>query len=159
MAGKLAQVLDPARVTLNVQSTKRTAALNEVARLLEGHPDVINFPGFYNELLARERLDPTCIGNGIALPHARTDHVKKTVLAIGRSDQGVFFENCNQTVRLMFVLGTPKSNPGDYLQLVGLLCRLFKDPADSAALFAAATPAAFIQTMLELEAKVSGPAA
>lgn len=59
----------------------------------------------------------------------------------------------------MFVLGTPKSSPGDYLQLVGLLCRLLKEPADSAALFAAATPDAFIQTLLALEARLSGPAA
>jgi fructose PTS system EIIA component len=158
MAGRLAQLLDPARIKLEVQSTKRTAALNEVARLLEDHPDVLNFAGFYNELLARERLDPTCIGNGIALPHARTDHVQKTVLAIGRSSPGVLFENCNQTVRLMFVFGTPKANPGDYLQLVGLLCRVLKDPADSAALLAAATTETFIQTLLQLEDRVSGPA-
>ena len=148
MAGRLVQLLDPARIQLGLQSTKRTAALHEVARLLDGHPDVLDFTGFYNELLARERLDSTYIGNGIALPHARTEHVGRIVLAIGRSDQGVLFENCNQTVRLMLVLGTPKLNPGDYLQLVGLLCRLFKDPADCAALFAAATPAAFIQSLL-----------
>jgi mannitol/fructose-specific phosphotransferase system IIA component (Ntr-type) len=158
MAGRLVQLLDPARIKLGVQNTKRTAAINEVARLLEGHPDVLDFPGFYSDLLARERLDSTCIGNGIALPHARTDHVKNVVLAVGRSEPGVFFENCNQMVRLMFVLGTPKSNPGDYLQLVGLLCRLLKDPAGSAALLAAATPDAFIQTLLGLEARVSGPA-
>jgi mannitol/fructose-specific phosphotransferase system IIA component (Ntr-type) len=137
---------------LKVQSTKRTAALNEVARLLENHADVTKFPGFYNELLARERLDTTYIGHEIALPHARTEHVQRIVMAVGRSEQGVFFENCNQTVRLMFVLGTPKSNPADYLQLVGLLCRLFKDPAGRAALFAAATAEEFIRALLALEA-------
>ena len=152
MTATLAQLLDPARITLRVQSTKRTAALNEVARLLENHADVVNFPGFYNELLARERLDTTCLGNEIALPHARTDHVKRIVMAVGRSESGVWFENCNQTVRLIFVLGTPKSNPADYLQLVGLLCRLFKEPAGRAALLAAATPEDFIRALLAQEA-------
>ena len=154
MAGKLSQFLDPTRIILNVQSTKRTAALNEVAHLLEGHPDVTNFQGFYNELLARERLDTTCVGNEIALPHARTEHVRRIVLAVGRSDQGVFFENGNQTVRLMFVLGTPKSNPGDYLQLVGLLCRILKLPDGREALLTAATPELFVRTAAELEARV-----
>ena len=159
MPSKLAPLLDPARIMLQVPGTKRTAALNDVAHLLEGHPDVVNFAGFYSELLARERLDPTYIGNGIALPHARTEHVKKIVLAVGRSDAGVFFENCNQTVRLLCVLGTPKSNPGDYLQLVGLLCRIFKDPGGREALFGAPSPEAFIRILLELEARQTGAGA
>ncbi|MDD3179861.1 MAG: PTS sugar transporter subunit IIA [Opitutaceae bacterium] len=154
MATRLSQLLEPARIQLNLQGNKRTTALNEVARLLEHHPDVVSFQGFYNELLARERLDTTCLGNGIALPHARTDHVKNLVLAVGRSPGGVFFENSQQTVHLLFVLGTPKSNPGDYLMLVGALCRLIKDDANRDALLAAPTPEAFIQTIRELEARV-----
>ena len=159
MAVRLSSLLDPQRIVLSLQSTKRTAALHEVARLLEGEPDVVNFQGFYNELLARERLDTTCLGNEIALPHARTEHVKKIVIAVGRSDPGVFFENSNQNVRLMFVLGTPKSNPGDYLMLVGSLCRLIKDAPQRAALFAAPTPEAFMATVMELEDRILGPAA
>src|ERR1044071_636945 len=89
MAGKITSLLEPSRIALSVQSTKRTGALNEVAKLLEGHPDVGNFQGFYDELLARDRLDTTCLGNAVALPHARTEHVKKIVLAVGRSDAGI----------------------------------------------------------------------
>jgi mannitol/fructose-specific phosphotransferase system IIA component (Ntr-type) len=157
MAVRLSSLLDPAHIQLNLQSTGRGAALEEVARLLEKDPNVANFPGFYEELLARERLDTTCLGNEIALPHARTEHVKQIVIAVGRSAAGVHFENCDQTVRLMFVLGTPKSNPGDYLMLVGALCRLIKDAANRAALLAAPTPAAFIATVKALEDKIFGP--
>jgi len=157
MATRLSKLLDPARITLALQSTKRTNAINEVAKLLESHSDVVNFQGFYNELLARERLDTTCLGNEIALPHARTEHVKKIVLAVGRSTEGVLFENSNQMVKLMFVLGTPKNNPTDYLILVGALCRLIKDAASRDALMAAPTPEAFIATVQELENKILGP--
>ena len=158
MAVRLSSLLEPACIALNLQSSKRTAALHEVAQLLETHPNVANFPGFYNELLARERLDTTCLGNEIALPHARTEHVKKIVIAVGRSVTGVHFENADQNVRLLFVLGTPKSNPGDYLMLVGSLCRLIKDAASREALLAAPTPEAFIATVQELEDKILGPA-
>ena len=156
MAARLSKLLDPTRITLALQSTKRTAAINEVAKLLQGHPDVVNQEGFYHELLARDRLDTTCLGNEIALPHARTEHVKKIVVAVGRSDSGVLFENSNQNVRLMFVLGTPKNNPTDYLILVGALCRLIKDEANRAALLAAPTPEAFIATVIDLENKILG---
>ncbi len=158
MAVRLSSLLEPAHVLLTLRSTTRAAALDEVARLLEHSPDVASFTGFYQELLARERLDTTCLGNEVALPHARTEHVKKIVIAVGRSTAGVHFENCDQTVRLMFVLGTPKSNPGDYLMLVGSLCRLIKDAPNRAALLAAPTPEAFIATVKELEDKILGPA-
>jgi mannitol/fructose-specific phosphotransferase system IIA component (Ntr-type) len=157
MATRLSSLLAPERIQLSVQGTKRTAALQEVAKLLESDPNVANFQGFYNELLARERLDTTCLGNEVALPHARTEHVKKIVLAVGRSTGGVLFENSNQTVKLMFVLGTPKNNPTDYLILVGALCRLIKDESSRAALMAAPTPADFVQTVIELENKILGP--
>jgi mannitol/fructose-specific phosphotransferase system IIA component (Ntr-type) len=158
MAGRLSTLLDPSRIRLQVQSNKRTVAINEVARLLEGHADVTNFQGFYNELLARERLDTTCLGNEIALPHARTEHVQKIVIAVGRSDNGVLFENSNQTVRLMFVLGTPKSNPTDYLQIVSALCKIFKDPANRDALMTATSPEQFIRAIVTAEEKLLNPA-
>ncbi len=158
MAVRLAQLLDPSRINLQVQGTRRTVALNEVARQLVAHPEVVNFDGFYQELLARERLDTTYLGNEIALPHARTEHVKSIVLAAGRSREGIHFENCNQTVRLMFVLGTPKSNPTDYLMIVSLLCKILKEPANRDALMTAATPEAFAGALIAAEARLSGQA-
>jgi len=159
MAGRLSKLLDPSRITLSMQSTKRTAALNEVARLLEGHPDITDFHGFYNELLARERLDTTCLGNELALPHARTEHVKQIVLAVGRSTEGVFFENGNQTVKLLFILGTPKANPTDYLMVVSALCKVLKHASNREALMNAATPEAFIAALVAAEEKLQAPAA
>lgn len=158
MATRLSSLLAPERIQLAVQSPKRTVALQEVAKLLESDPNMANFQGFYNELLARERLDTTCLGNEVALPHARTEHVKKIVLAVGRSTTGVHFENSNQNVKLMFVLGTPKNNPTDYLILVGALCRLIKDESSRSALLAAPTPTDFIATVIELENRILGPA-
>lgn len=159
MAGLLRKLLDPSRIALAVQSTRRTSALNEVARLLDGHPSVVNYGGFYNELLARDRLDTTCLGNQIALPHARTEHVSDLVLAIGRSRDGVVFEKDGQTVRLLFVLGTPKSNPMAYLQVVSTLCKIFKDAANREALLGAPTPEAFAEVLLAAEEKLLAPAA
>jgi mannitol/fructose-specific phosphotransferase system IIA component (Ntr-type) len=158
MAGLLRNLLDPSRIVLAVRSTKRTAALNEVARRLDGHPSVSNYTGFYQELLARDRLDTTCLGNEIALPHARTEHVSDLVLAIGRSPEGVNFEKDNQTVRLLFVLGTPKTNPMGYLQVVSTLCKIFKDPANRESLLRAETPESFVDALLAAEDKLRAPA-
>ncbi len=155
---RISQLLDPARITLSLPAAKRTTAIHDVARMLETHPDVVDFPGFYQELLARDRLDTTSLGNGVALPHARTEHVARIVVAVGRCDAGVAYEEGEDPVRLIFLLGTPKSNPGDYLMLVGSLCRLIKDPSNREALFTAPTPEAFIAAITGLENRILVPA-
>ncbi|MES2310449.1 MAG: hypothetical protein V4507_16470, partial [Verrucomicrobiota bacterium] len=58
---------------------------------------------------------------------ARTDHLKGMVLAAGRSADGVFFENAKSTVRLIFVIGTPRRMATEYLSVVGGLARLLRD--------------------------------
>lgn len=154
----ISELLDPSRVVLDIQANRRTSAINEVARRLEGLPDITNFPGFYAELLARERLDTTCIGNEVALPHARTDHATEIVMAAGRSTSGILFENGNQSVRLLFVLGTPKSRAQDYLKVVGALCRVLRDPAVRTALLEAPTPEAFVEVIASAEMRPAGAA-
>lgn len=154
MAGKITSLLDPARIVLHVQATTHDAALEEVARLLDGHPDVTNFAGFYAELVARDRLDTTCLGNAVALPHARTDDVNRIVMAVGRSDAGVPFDSGAEMVKLIFVLGTPKSSPGDYLAVVSSLCKLLRTPADRNAFLTAQTPEAFIAALAAVESRL-----
>ena len=154
MAGKISSLLHPSRLVLTLAGTKRTTALHDIARLLDGHPDVANYAGFYDELLARDRLDTTCLGNAIALPHARTEHVKQIVLAVGRSDAGIPFDANGEIVKLFFVLGTPKSKPGDYLAVVSALCKLLRDPADRATFLTAESPEAFIAALAAVEKKL-----
>ncbi len=158
MAGRLSSLLDPTRINLNVQSADHTPALQEVAGLLTDHENIEDYDGFFQELLAREQLDTTYLGNAIALPHARTRHVKKIVLAVGRRDAGMKFTNCKEKVRLMFVLGTPKSNPTDYLMVVSSLCKIFKNPANREALMQASTNEDFIRALVAAEEKLRSPA-
>ena len=124
---QISSLLKPDQIKLELAQTKRCNAINEVAQLLQSNPSVTNFAGFYEELLARERIESTCLGNEIAFPHARTDCLKGMVLAVGRSTQGVWFENSSQNVKLIFVIGTPKRMVTDYLSVVGGLARLLKN--------------------------------
>jgi mannitol/fructose-specific phosphotransferase system IIA component (Ntr-type) len=148
---QISSLLIAGQIKLQLESTERVAAINEVAQLVQSNPAVTKWDGFYQELLARERVESTCLGNEIAFPHARTDHLKGMVLAIGRSTQGVYFENCNQIVRLIFVIGTPKRMVTDYLSVVGGLARILKDAPVRENLLRAATADEFIQHLAEAE--------
>jgi len=146
---KLAELIQPERVLLELKETRRTAAIHEVAQQLEKDPDVIHFKAFYDELLARERVEATSLGNGVAFPHARTDHVKKMVLAVGRSTPGVFFENSGETIHFIFVIGTPRRMVTEYLALVGAMARLLRNDEVRQKLMAARTPEEFAAVLAE----------
>lgn len=150
----ISDLLKPAQVKLELSNNKRTAAIHEVALLLEGNPHVTQFQGFYDELLARERVESTCLGNHVAFPHARTDHLKGMVLAVGRSKNGVHFENSDQMVNLIFVIGTPKRMATDYLSVVGGLARVLKDCDVRQKLVEVETPEEFIEIIARAEKKV-----
>jgi mannitol/fructose-specific phosphotransferase system IIA component (Ntr-type) len=155
MAGKISSLLSPSRIALDVKSTQRTAALHEVAKLLTDHPAVTNFDGFYRELLARDRLETTCIGHAVSLPHARTEHVKSIALAVGRSTSFIHCgEGADEQVRLIFMLGTPKTNPADYLAIVSALCKLLKHESNRTAFLTAATPEEFIAAIAAAEERL-----
>lgn len=154
----ISQLLDPSRVVLDLPATRRVQAIKEVAQRLEGLPQITNFAGFYGELLVRERLATTCIGHGVALPHARTDHASGIVMAAGRCTAGVNFEKPDQVVQLIFVLATPKALVREYLEIVGTLCRLFKDAAVRSALLEATGDADFVERLAAAEAEQVGAA-
>ena len=151
---RLQTLLQPHLIQLNVTEKKRTGAIREVAELLRTDKRVKDFDKFYQELLARERIETTCLGCQTALPHARTDHVGDMVLAVGRSQEGVFFENSNQTIHLIFVIGTPKRMATDYLRLVGTIARLLKDEKIRKALLLAPDASSFISILAEAELKL-----
>ena len=151
---RLQNLLQPHLIKLDVTEKKRTSAIREITELLKNDHRIKDFEKFYQDLLARERIETTCLGCDTALPHARTDHVADMVLAIGRSKEGVLFENSNQTVHLIFVVGTPKRMATDYLRLVGTIARLLKNEKIREALLAAPDTKTFIDILAEAELKL-----
>ena len=146
---KLAELLQPAHILLDLNETKRTVAIHRVAALLEKDEGVIHFQGFYDELLARERVEATSLGNGVAFPHARTDHVKRLVLAVGRSKEGLSFDQAGEKIHFIFVIGTPRRMVTEYLALVGAMARLLRQDEVREKLMAAKSPEEFLAGLVE----------
>lgn len=154
MAKAISETLRPHLVTIQLESKNQGDALKEVAEVLKDHPSMTNFDGFYAELLQREKLESTCLGMETAFPHARTDAVKNLVIAAGLSKEGILFESTGQTVKLIFVIGTPKRMVTEYLAAVGALARLLKEENLRNKLFSSKTAEEFIFHITEAETKV-----
>jgi mannitol/fructose-specific phosphotransferase system IIA component (Ntr-type) len=154
--GKLISTkLKPYLVTLTLKSKTHEDAVNEIAATLKGDPAVTDFDGFCTALQSREKLESTCLGNGIAFPHARTDAVKAMVIAVGCSEQGVVNVRAgSQMENLIFVIGTPKRMVTEYLAAVGALARLLKDESLRAKLIHAKNAEEFLFHLAEAEEKL-----
>jgi mannitol/fructose-specific phosphotransferase system IIA component (Ntr-type) len=145
MSSSTAQLLQPSRILLDIAATDKNQAILEVAGIVNADADVLDFPNFCRELLARDELRSTAAGYGVAFPHARTDSVREIVIAAGRSIAGIPFGE--EKVYFLFVIGTPREKAGDYLVAVGALARRLRVDKTRAALIAAPSPEEFIRAL------------
>jgi mannitol/fructose-specific phosphotransferase system IIA component (Ntr-type) len=126
IGSSVVECLTSEAIDLELKARNETEAIRTLAGLLHGKAGILDLAAFQRSVLDRESLCPTAMNNGVAFPHARTDLVRQIVMAVGRSREGVRFEQCGQTVHLIFLIGTPPDKLREYLALVGKLARLLK---------------------------------
>ena len=79
-------------------------------------------------LLKRESLGSTGIGQGVAIPHGKSDCVSRLVAAFGVSRSGVHFDALDgEPVTLFFLLVAPEDSAGPHLKALARISRLLKD--------------------------------
>ena len=79
-------------------------------------------------LMKRESLGSTGIGQGVAIPHGKSDCVTKLVAAFGVSRAGVNFDSLDgEPVTLFFLLVAPEDSAGPHLKALARISRLLKD--------------------------------
>jgi fructose-specific phosphotransferase system IIA component len=153
IAGKVAGLLRPDAINLNLQSRQKVDALREVATLLQKAGCVSNFDAFFSEILERERVSNTALGHDVAIPHARTEQCAEILIAVGRSPEGIDFEaKDGEPVRLIFLIGTPKQMVTEYLRVVGNLARLLRQDQLRQDLLEAPDAATFVRLIEHAEA-------
>ncbi len=114
-------------VCLELQHTTKAEAIKELAELLRTSRHLKDFDAYLKAVLEREEVGTTGIGDGIAIPHARTDTVVDFVVAVGRSTKGIEFDSVDgKPVNLMILMGTPLGKLGEYLRVLAHLCYLLK---------------------------------
>ena len=124
---KISDHISKKTICLTLKNTTKDGVIRELAELLKKSEYVTDFDIFLKDVFEREKLGATGIGNGIALPHARTDAVHNIIIAFGRSSQGIDFNGIDdKSAKLVFLIGTPKKDVNKYLQVLAHLTRLLK---------------------------------
>ena len=123
----ISKYLKEERICLNLEAVEKKAAIRELAGFIHVAKEVTNYKSFLKDVFEREKVGTTGIGDGIAIPHARTDAVSEFVIAFGKSTKGVEFQSLDsKPVKLVFLMGAPKQNINGYLMILARLTRLLK---------------------------------
>lgn len=149
---RISSLLEKDKIKLSLVSTDKKTAIRELGELLRNSSAMVNYEDFIRGVFDREEVATTGVGDEMAIPHARTDAVKDFVVAVGRSDAGVDFGSADgKSVRLIFLLATPKNQVPQYLQILAHLARLLKKHSFRGDILSAKTPEDIIRIFRESE--------
>jgi PTS system nitrogen regulatory IIA component len=127
---KIMDFLSRKAITTDVKAAKKEEVVKELVDLLinTGEIEKRHRNKLIDSLMARESLGSTAIGQGIAIPHAKSDCVDKLVAAFGLSKKGVDFDSLDgEPVYIFFLLVAPQDSAGPHLKALARISRLLKD--------------------------------
>lgn len=117
-------------IVTDIKSTKKEDVIKELVDALIEAGDIEKRcrNKLIDSLMSREALGSTAIGQGIAIPHAKSDCVEKLVAAFGLSNKGVDFDSLDgEPAYIFFLLVAPQDSAGPHLKALARISRLLKD--------------------------------
>jgi nitrogen PTS system EIIA component len=126
----VARSLSPQEIALDLDVANRWEALRAVAEIIERSRG-LNAAPILRALWRREQADPTALGHGIALPHARIMGIAEPVTMYLRTQAPIAFSAPERgPVSELFVILVPDSaDNAKHLELLALIAQMFSDPA------------------------------
>ncbi len=125
---KILDFLSASAVVPELAASSKRAALEELIAVLKKEGKVKDAATTVNVLMEREKLGSTGIGQGIAIPHAKSDQASQVVAAFGLSRRGVQFDALDgEPVNIIFVLVAPPDAAAMHLKALARISRLLKD--------------------------------
>ncbi|MBM3247982.1 MAG: PTS sugar transporter subunit IIA [Candidatus Omnitrophica bacterium] len=127
---KIMDFLCKQAISTDIKATDKEGVIRELVDLLvlAGEIDKRNSNRLFEILMAREALGSTAIGQGVGIPHGKSDCVDKLVAAFGISQKGVNFDSLDgELVYLFFLLVAPQDSAGPHLKALARISRLLKD--------------------------------
>ncbi len=113
----------------DLRATDKAGVVYEFAALLARAGKVESAAEVARVLLEREAQCSTGIGDGVAIPHAKSPVISEMVVAFGRSVHGIDFHSLDgRPSHLFFLLVTPTGRPADHLKTLARISRLLRSP-------------------------------
>ena len=140
--------MDVELVDLDLPAGGTEAVLRCMVERMHAAGVISNKEDTLGRLVEREKVLSTGIGGGIAIPHARTPGVTRTVVVLGRSLPGIEFDAVDgKPVEIVFLILGPPESSAEHVKVLGRIARLVKQPEFHAAVLQAETAELIMQAV------------
>ncbi len=124
----ITDLLSKESIKLNLSSKTKPEVIDEMVDLVNASGNLNNKDEYKEAILAREELSTTAVGEGIAIPHAKTKAVKKACLGAGVTKEGIDYEAFDGSLsNLFFMIAGPDGANNTHLEVLSRLSTILMD--------------------------------
>ncbi|GAM15878.1 PTS fructose transporter subunit IIABC [Mesobacillus selenatarsenatis] len=119
---RITELLTRETILLSMNAESKQDAVTELVGVLERAGKITDRNAFEEAILKREQQSTTGVGDGIAIPHAKTSVVKNAAIVFGRSEAGIDYESLDgQPAHLFFMIAAPEGANNTHLEALARL--------------------------------------
>lgn len=105
-----------------IKSLNKFDAISELINHAPVFKSIAKLKDFENAVIAREKIQTTGFGHGIAVAHGKTTDVDDLEIALGISHEGLEFESMDgEPVHLLFIIANHPDHQVEYLKVLSTL--------------------------------------
>lgn len=122
---RITELLTKDTINLSLKSEQKADVIEELVTVLDNAGKLADRAEYKKAIIAREEQSTTGIGEGIAIPHAKTKAVKEAAIAFGRSVSGIDYESLDgQPSNLFFMIAAPEGANNTHLEALSRLATI-----------------------------------
>ncbi|MFA6109534.1 MAG: PTS sugar transporter subunit IIA [Candidatus Latescibacterota bacterium] len=137
----LMDILSPQSVIVGLRGETKEEIIEELVDALAAGSTISDREKVLQAVLEREKIMSTGIGDGIAIPHGKSDAVVRLAAALGTQKRGVDFEALDgEPAFVFFLLVSPANVSGPHIKALARISRLLKNDEFKKRLISASSP-------------------
>ncbi|MRX73700.1 PTS fructose transporter subunit IIA [Bacillus lacus] len=137
---RITELLTLQTIELSIAGTQKSDAIDTLVAVLDKAGKLNDSRAFKDAILKREEQSTTGIGDGIAIPHAKTSAVSAPAIAFGKSAEGVDYQSLDgKPAHLFFMIAAPEGANNTHLEALARLSSILMNEEARAELQAAAS--------------------
>lgn len=155
---RITDLLTKETIAMDLAAGSKETVIDELVNQLDAAGKLTDKEAFKENILAREQQSTTGIGEGIAIPHAKSAAVKHPAIAFGRALNGIDFESMDgQPANLFFMIAASEGANDAHLEALSRLATFLMDEQFREKVLAADSKEAVLRAVSEKETEVEGP--
>ncbi|MCL6571403.1 MAG: fructose-specific PTS transporter subunit EIIC [Bacillus sp. (in: Bacteria)] len=143
---KITELLTKNTILLTIEGSQKEDTIDQLIDILFHAGKISDRTEFKSAILKREEQSTTGIGDGIAIPHAKTKTVREAAIVFGKSTNGVNYESLDgKLAHLFFMIAAPEGANNTHLEALARLSGLLMKAEVRYQLLMAQTPEEIIE--------------